>query len=134
MVTELISGQVQLASIGLPPAMPHVKSGRLRVIAVTGMTRSALLPQTPTVDESGLPGFDVMSWYGIFGPSALPKDIVAKLNADVAAILNAADLKERLATLGAEPGAMTVDAFGRYVREEVTKWAKVVKDSGATVD
>jgi tripartite-type tricarboxylate transporter receptor subunit TctC len=86
------------------------------------------------VDESGLPGFDVMSWYGIFGPSALPKDIVAKLNADVAAILNAADLKERLATLGAEPGAMTVDAFGRYVREEVTKWAKVVKDSGATVD
>jgi tripartite-type tricarboxylate transporter receptor subunit TctC len=134
MVTELISGQVQLASIGLPPAMPHVKSGRLRVIAVTGMTRSSLLPQTPTVDESGLPGFDVMSWYGIFGPSALPKDIVAKLNADVAAILNAADLKERLATLGAEPGAMTVDAFGRYIRDEVTKWAKVVKDSGATVD
>lgn len=134
MVSELISGQVQLASIGLPPAMPHVKSGRLRVIAVTGKTRSELLPQTPTVDESGLPGFEVTSWYGIFGPAALPKDIVAKLNADVAAILNAPDLKSRLDTLGAEPGAMSVDAFNRYVREEVTKWAKVVKDSGATVD
>ncbi len=134
MVSELISGQVQLASIGLPPVMPYVKSGRLRVIAVTGMTRSDLLPQTPTVHESGLPGFDVTSWYGIFGPAALPKDIVAKLNSDVAAILNAPDLKARLDGLGAEPGAMTVDAFGRYVREEITKWAKVVKDSGATVD
>jgi tripartite-type tricarboxylate transporter receptor subunit TctC len=134
MVSELISGQVQLASIGLPPAMPHVKSGRLRVIAVTGKTRSELLPQVPTVDESGLRGFEVTSWYGIFGPAALPKDIVAKLNADVAAILGAADLKARLDTLGAEPGAMSVDAFNRYVRDEVTKWAKVVKDSGATVD
>jgi tripartite-type tricarboxylate transporter receptor subunit TctC len=134
MVTELISGQVQLASIGLPPAMSHVKSGRLRVIAVTGMARSPLLPATPTVNESGLPGFDVTSWYGVFGPAALSKDLLAKLNADIAAILNAPDLKERLAGLGAEPGAMAVDAFGRYVRDEITKWAKVVKDSGATVD
>jgi tripartite-type tricarboxylate transporter receptor subunit TctC len=134
MVSELISGQVQLASIGLPPVMPYVKAGRLRVIAVTGMTRSDLLPQTPTVHESGLPGFDVTSWYGIFGPAALPKDIVAKLNADVAAILGAADLKARLDALGAEPGSMSVDAFNRYVRDEVTKWAKVVKDSGATAD
>ena len=134
MVSELISGQVQRASIGLPPVMPYVKSGRLRVIAVTGMERSALLPQTPTVNESGLPGFDVTSWYGIFGPAALPKEIVAKLNADIAAILNAPDLKERLAGLGAEPGSMSVDAFNQYVRQEITKWAKVVKDSGATVD
>ena len=134
MVSELISGQVQLASIGLPPVMPYVKSGRLRVIAVTGMARSELLPQTPTVHESGLPGFDVTSWYGIFGPAALPKDIVAKLNADIAAILNAPDLKQRLDGLGAEPGSMSVDAFNKYVREEVTKWAKVVRDSGATPD
>ena len=134
MVSELLSGQVQLASIGLPPAMPYVKSGRLRVIAVTGMARSALLPDAPTVNESGLPGFDVTSWYGVFGPAALPKDIVARLNADIAAILNAADLKERLAGLGAEPGSMSVDAFGRYVRDEIMKWAKVVKESGATVD
>jgi len=98
------------------------------------MTRSALLPEAPTVNESGLPGFDVTSWYGIFGPAALPKDIVAKVNADIAAILGAADLKERLATLGAEPGSMPVDAFARYVREEITKWTKVVKESGAKPD
>jgi tripartite-type tricarboxylate transporter receptor subunit TctC len=134
MVTELISGQVQLASIGLPPAMPYVSSGRLRVIAVTGMTRSALLPQAPTVNESGLPGFDVTSWYGVFGPAALPRDIVTKVNADIAAILVAPDLKERLAGLGAEPGSMSPEAFGRYVREEIAKWTKVVKDSGATPD
>ena len=134
MVTELLSGQVQLASIGLPPAMPYLKSGRLRAVAVTGMARSALLPEAPTVNESGLPGFDVTSWYGIFGPSALPKEIVAKVNADIAAILGAADLKERLATLGAEPGSMTQDAFTSYVREEIAKWTKVVKESGATPD
>jgi tripartite-type tricarboxylate transporter receptor subunit TctC len=132
MVTELLAGQVQLASIGLPPAMPYVKSGKLRVIAVTGLARSALLPDTPTVNESGLPGFDVTSWYGVFGPVALPKDIVAKLNADIAAILGAQDLKDRLAALGAEPGSLSTEAFARYVREEITKWAKVVKDSGAT--
>ena len=134
MVTELLSGQVQLASIGLPPAMPYVKSGRLRVVAVTGMARSALLPEAPTVNESGLAGFDVTSWYGVFGPAALPKEIVAKVNMDIAAILGAADLKERLATLGAEPGSMSTDAFARYVREEIAKWAKVVKESGATLD
>jgi len=134
MVSELLSGQVQLASIGLPPAMPYVKTGRLRVIAVTGTARSALLPEAPTVNESGLPGFEVTSWYGVFGPAALPKEIVAKLNADVAAILGAADLKERLAGLGAEPGSMSQEAFARYVREEVIKWAKVVKESGATPD
>src|SRR5689334_14304283 len=116
MVTELLSGQVQLASIGLPPAMPYVSSGRLRVIAVTGMTRSALLPDAPTVNESGLPGFDVTSWYGVFGPSALAKDIVAKVNADIAAILGAQDLKDRLAALGAEPGSLSTEAFARYVR------------------
>jgi len=134
MVTELLAGQVQLASIGLPPAMPYVSSGRLRVIAVTGMTRSALLPDAPTVNESGLPGFDVTSWYGVFGPAALPKDIVAKLNSDIAAILGGQDLKDRLATLGAEPGSMTTEAFSRYVREEIAKWAKVVKESGAKPD
>lgn len=134
MVSELISGQVQLASIGLPPSIAFVKSGRLRVIAVTGLERAALLPDVPTVHESGLPGFEVTSWYGVFGPAALPKDLVARLNADVAAILGAADMKEQLSRRGAEPGAMSVDAFNRYVHEEIAKWAKVVKASGATVD
>ena len=107
----------------------------MRGLAVTTRNRIPALPDVPTVAEAcNLPGFESTTWYGIFGPAALPKDMVAKLNADVAAILGAPDLKSRLDTLGAEPGAMSVDAFNRYVREEVTKWAKVVKDSGATVD
>jgi tripartite-type tricarboxylate transporter receptor subunit TctC len=134
MVGDLLAGQVQLASIGLPPAMPHIKSGKLRVIAVTGVKRSPLLPDAPTVSEAGLPGFDVTSWYGMFGPAALPRDVIAKVNGDIAWVLTAADVKERLASSGAEPAPTTPEELGKLVREEVTKWAKVVADSGARVD
>ena len=134
MVVELLAGQVQLASMGLPPSLGYIKAGRLRAIAVTSTKRSQLMPGVPTVSESGLPGFDVTSWYGVFAPSALPKNLVAKLNGDIAAILDTQDLKGQLAALGAEPGSMPPDAFARYVREEIAKWAKVVKESGATGD
>jgi tripartite-type tricarboxylate transporter receptor subunit TctC len=134
MVSDLIAGQVQLASMGLPPAMPYVKAGRLRVIAVTGANRSALLPDVPTVAESGLPGFEVSSWYGVFAPPGLPKDLVARLNADVVAILGLPDMKERLSSLGAEAMPMSADDFGRFVKEDIAKWAAVVKASGAKVD
>lgn len=134
MVSELLAGQVQLASIGLPPSMGYIKAGRLRPIAVTGVKRAPLLPDVPTVAEAGLPGFDVTSWYGVFGPAAIPKNLVAKINADIAAILDAPDMKERLDKLGAEPAPLSPDEFAKYVREEVSLWAKVVKASGATVD
>lgn len=134
MVAELLAGQVQLASIGLPPSMGYIKAGRLRPIAVTGLKRAPLLPDVPTVAESGLPGFDVTSWYGVFGPAALSKNLVAKINADITAILNEADMKERLDKLGAEPSPQSPDDFAKYVREEVALWAKVVKASGATAD
>jgi tripartite-type tricarboxylate transporter receptor subunit TctC len=134
MVSELLAGQVQLASIGLPPSMGYIKAGRLRPIAVTGTKRAPLLPDVPTVAESGLPGFDVTSWYGVFGPAALPKNLVAKINADIAAILGDADMKERLDKLGAEPAPLSPEEFAKYVREEVALWSKVVKASGATVD
>ena len=134
MVSELLAGQVQLASIGLPPSMGYIKAGRLRPIAVTGTKRAPLLPNVPTVAESGLPGFDVTSWYGVFGPAAIPKNLVAKINADIAAILGDADMKDRLDKLGAEPAPLSPEDFAKYVREEVALWAKVVKASGATVD
>jgi tripartite-type tricarboxylate transporter receptor subunit TctC len=134
MVSDLLAGQVQLASMGLPPAMPYVKSGRLRVIAVTSAQRSPLLPQAPTVAETGLPGYEVNSWYGVFAPPALPKEIIAKINADIVAILGLADVKERLAGLGAEPQPMTPDDFGKFVRDDIAKWSKVVKESGAKID
>jgi tripartite-type tricarboxylate transporter receptor subunit TctC len=134
MVGDLLAGQVQLASIGLPPAMPHIKSGKLRVIAVTGAKRSPLLPDAPTVSEAGLPGFDVTSWYGMFGPAALPRDAITKVNGDIAWVLMAPDVKERLASSGAEPAPTTSEDLGRLVRREVAKWAKVVAASGARVD
>ena len=134
MVGDLLAGQVQLASIGLPPAMPYVKTGRLRVIAVTGTRRSPLLPDAPTVAEAGLPGFDVTSWYGMFAPAAVSREIVNRINADIAAALESPDMKARLASSGADPAPTTPEDFGRLVRAEIAKWSKVVADSGARID
>jgi tripartite-type tricarboxylate transporter receptor subunit TctC len=134
LVGDLLAGQVQLASMGLPVAMPHVQSGKLRAIAVTGAARSPLLPDVPTVSEAALPGFEVTSWYGVFGPAGLPGDIVVKLNSEIGSAVTAPDVKERLAALGAEPSVKAPDQFARYVRQEITKWAKVVKDSGAKAE
>jgi tripartite-type tricarboxylate transporter receptor subunit TctC len=134
LIGDLLAGQVQLASMGLPPAMPHIKAGKLRVIAITGAKRSPLLSDAPTVSESGLPGFDVTSWYGMFAPAAVPRDIVLKVNADIAAILAAPDVKERLASSGADPAPTSPEELGRLVRDEIAKWAKVVAESGAKID
>ncbi|HEV7802188.1 MAG TPA: tripartite tricarboxylate transporter substrate binding protein [Burkholderiales bacterium] len=134
MVVDLVAGQLQLASMGFPAALQNVKSGKLRVIAVTSASRSPLLPDVPTVAETGLPGFDVTSWYGVFGPAALPQDIVGRLNTEIGGMAAAADVKERFARLGAEPASLAPDAFGRYVRAEIVRWSKVVKDSGAGVE
>ncbi len=134
MVTDLVAGHVQLASIGLPPSMEYVKAGRLRALAVTSAKRSPLLPDVPTVSEAGLPGFDVTSWYGVFAPAALPANLVTKVNGDISAVLEAPDLRERLQRMDAEPAPLSPEAFARFVREEIAKWAKVVKASGATAD
>ncbi len=133
-IGDLLAGQLQLASMGFPIAMPHVKSGKLRAIALTGTTRSPLMPNLPTIAEAGLAGFDVTSWYGVFGPAALPREIVARLNSEISSAITAPDLKEKLIALGAEPSTKTPDKFAQYVREEIVKWAKVVKESGAKLD
>ena len=130
-VTDLIAGHIQLASLGFPPALPHVRSGRLRALAVTGARRSAQLPELPTVSESGVPGYDVTSWYGVFAPAGTPKDIIAKLNTEIAAVLKSPDITARLIALGAEVATTTPEEFGRIVRDDVAKWAKVVKATGA---
>ncbi|MBM3344600.1 MAG: hypothetical protein FJY56_21185 [Betaproteobacteria bacterium] len=133
-VSELVAGQVQLASVGFPPGIAMVQAGRLRAIAQTGNKRVSTLRDVPTVAESGIPGYVVTSWYGLFGPAALPRDIVAKWSGEIGNILAAADVKERLATLGAEPAPLAAEEFGRFVREEIGRWAKVVKASGATAN
>ena len=134
MVGDLLAGQVQLASMGLPPSMAYIKAGRLRPLAVTSSKRSSLMPEVPTVSEAGLPGFDVTSWYGVFAPAAMSGSLVAKVNGDVAATLQTPEMKERLARMGADPAPLSPQDFAAFVRAEVAKWAKVVKASGATVD
>lgn len=134
MMGELLGGQVQLAAMGFPPAVPQIKNGRLRALAVSSSKRSAVLPDVPTVDESGLPGFEVSSWYGFFAPAATPRQIVAKINADMQVILASPEMKTKLAPLGAEPAPTTPESFAKYVRAELERWAKVVKESGAKAD
>lgn len=134
MVTDLVAGQVQLAAMGLPPSIAYIKAGRLRPLAVTSEKRAALLPDLPTVSETGLPGFNVTSWFGVFAPAALPKQLVARINADIAVVLEMPDVKERLERLGAEPLPQSPEDFARFVRDEIARWGKVVKASGATAD
>ncbi|MCC6533412.1 MAG: tripartite tricarboxylate transporter substrate binding protein [Burkholderiales bacterium] len=133
-IIDLIGGHLHVSSIGFPGAMPHVKAGRLRPIAVTSIKRSSLLPELPTIAESALPGFDVTSWYGIFGPARMPAEIVAKLNAELRSLMDSADIKSKLAGVGAEVETNTPEAFSQLVRSEIARWAKVVKASGATVN
>ena len=133
-IIDLIGGHLHVSSIGFPGAMPHVKAGRLRPIAVTSAKRSSLLPDLPTVAESGLPGFNVTSWYGVFGPAKLPADIVNRLNGDIRAVMESEDVKSKLGGVGAEVETNTPQEYAKLVRSEIERWAKVVKASGATVN
>jgi tripartite-type tricarboxylate transporter receptor subunit TctC len=133
-VIDLVAGHLHLSSMGLPSAMAMIQAGRLRPIAVTSATRSPVLPNVPTVQESGVKGYEVTSWYGVFAPPSTPAAIVSKLHGELTTMLKAPDVLKRLATLGAEPSGMGPEEFGRHVRSEIARWAKVVKASGATVN
>ncbi len=133
-IIDLIGGHLHVSSIGFPGAMPHVKSGRLRPIAVTSAKRSTLLPDLPTIAESAIPGFDVNSWYGIFAPPRLPDELVTRLNSEIRALMNNDDMKTKLAAAGAEVDTNSPQDFTKLVRSEIDRWAKVVKASGATVN
>ncbi|MBC7780091.1 MAG: tripartite tricarboxylate transporter substrate binding protein [Proteobacteria bacterium] len=134
MIGDLVGGHVQLASVGFPAALPLVKAGRLRVLAVTGSARSPLLPEVPTVAEQGLAGFNVNSWYGVFAPAALPRELAQRLSTDITALMSIAEVRERLAALGAEPMPMAPEEFSRFVRDEIVLWARIVRESGARVE
>jgi putative tricarboxylic transport membrane protein len=133
-MNALLGGQVQVSFENPIVAMPHVRSGKLKALAVTGSQRSSAFPEIPTVAESGLPGFDARPWYAILGPANLNPEITKKLNAEIREILFTTDVKARLFVLGADPMGMTPAEFLAFEKTELAKWTKVVKASGATVD
>jgi tripartite-type tricarboxylate transporter receptor subunit TctC len=133
-LNDLVAGQVSLMFDLVLTAAPHVKSGAVRGLAVTGAKRSSALPELPTVAESGVPGYEVSAWFGIFAPAGVPQPVVQRLNAEFVKALQQPDLRQRLASQGAEPLTSTPDEFAAYLRSEIGKWTKVVKDSGMKLD
>lgn len=132
-VSDLLAGQVQMMVDGLPSALPHVKAGKLRAIALTSLHRAPSLPDLPTIAET-YPGFYADAWSGLFAPKGTPQPVVDKLSAEVQRILKLPEVRDKLAALGAEPVGSTQKEFTAHVKKEIDKWAKVVKTSGAKVD
>ncbi len=132
---DLIGGQMDVMFDNLPSAMPHIRSGSLKAFAVTSAVRSDSMPELPTVAEAGaLPGFEASSWFGLLAPAGTPPEIVNRLQQETSKALNLPAVKERLLSLGAIPGGDTPPAFARQIDAEISKWAAVVKASGAKVD
>jgi tripartite-type tricarboxylate transporter receptor subunit TctC len=132
--TDVISGAVQLYVSSVPTLIGHIRSGKMRAIAVTSAKRVGDLPEVPTIAESGYKGFEAVTWFGILGPANLPKDIVAKLNADIGKALKDPELKKQFDAQGADILGGTPEQFARLIRDDITRWGTVVKESGAKID
>jgi tripartite-type tricarboxylate transporter receptor subunit TctC len=133
-VTDLIGGSVELMFNSIPPVLPHIKAGRLKLIGVASAKRSPQLPDIPTISEAGVPGYEAITWFGLLAPAGTPKPILARLNEAVVKVVRAPELKAQLQLLGYEPVGSNAAEFGAFIRAESEKYAKVVKISGARVD
>ena len=133
-VLALVGGQIDLSFTTIVISIPQVKANRLRALAVTSPQRSRAVPSLPTMIEAGVPAFESQQWFGLFGPAALPKDIVLKLHAETLRTMENAELRERLAADGGEHTAMSAEQFVAYIRADAARWAQVIKSSGATAD
>jgi tripartite-type tricarboxylate transporter receptor subunit TctC len=129
-LNDVVAGHVPLMFDLQATALPYVQSGKLKALAMTGKTRSALLPGVPTVIETGLPGYEVSAWFGVFAPAGLPKPVLDRLNTEITAVIGMPDMQKRLHELGAEPEKATADAFAKFAHGEVGKWSVVVKNAG----
>ncbi|MCC7483424.1 MAG: tripartite tricarboxylate transporter substrate binding protein [Burkholderiales bacterium] len=133
-MVDLIAGQVQMLILSAMATLPHVKTGKLRALALTSLTRSPNLPHIPTVSESGLPGYEVVLWYGLFAPARTPAAVIARLNKEVVGIMQSPEMRERLAGEAGQPVGNTPQQFQEIVRTDVAKWAKVVREAGIRVE
>ena len=131
---ELFSGQIPIMFDAIPAVLPHVKSGRLRGLGIGTLKRSPFLPDVPTIAESGYAGFEAVGWIGIAAPARTPAPILDKLNAEIVRIINTAEMRERLATLAFTPVGDTREQFARFIKSEIAKWGKAVRESGAKAE
>lgn len=134
LVTDLIAGETSLTITGVTPLYPHVKSGRLRALAIGSSKRIALLPDLPTIAEAGVPGYESTTWFGFLAPAKTPGDVITKLNAELLKILKRPDVRERLAADGGQPVGTTPEQFGSHIKAEIERWATVIKKAGVHIN
>ncbi len=132
-VTDVISGQVHMMFANTLSVLPHIKSGRLRPIAIGSAKRSVATPEIPTVAESGVPGFEAITWFGMLAPAGTPREIINRLNAEITRAVNTPEVREKLVGQGADPFTMTPEQFKKFFLAEIAKWAKAVKAAGVTI-
>jgi tripartite-type tricarboxylate transporter receptor subunit TctC len=130
----VVSGEVSMTFTTTTAVLPQAKAGRLKIIAVTTLQRLAQLPEIPTVAEAGLAGYEAISWFGLVAPAAVPADLLKKISSDALQVLNTRDMRERIASHGATLVANTPEQFRMQIREDLAKWARIIKLSGATAD
>jgi tripartite-type tricarboxylate transporter receptor subunit TctC len=129
-MADAVGGHVEMVFAGITATIPFIKSNRLRAIAVSSKTRFPALPDLPTFHESGVPGYESSTWFGLLAPAGTPQAIIAKVNADVGKILSSSEMRERLLNMGQVAGGESPEAFGKFIREEIAKYAKLIKAAG----
>jgi tripartite-type tricarboxylate transporter receptor subunit TctC len=132
-VLDLMAGRIQVVIDSAPSSLQFVKAGKLKALAVTSAQRSVMLPDLPTLSEAGVPGYEATSWYGAFAAAGTPLDVYKKIEADFLSVIRMPDVQKQMLAQGAEPVGSSADEFGKFVKDEMTKWAEAVKSSGAQV-
>ena len=132
--TDILGGQVQMMFDAITTMAPNVRAGKLKAFGTTGKARSPVLPEIPTVSEAGVPGYEAVIWLGIMAPAATPRPILERLNTEIRKVVNNAEVRDAWARQGAAPMNMSTDEFGQYMREDIAKWANIVRISGAKAD
>jgi tripartite-type tricarboxylate transporter receptor subunit TctC len=134
LATDLLGGQITMSFDTVTPVLPHIKAGKLRPLAVTTARRSSALPEVPTLEEAGLKGFDIGTWFGVLAPAATPRELVARLNAEMVKIIHSPDFRKRMDEIGAEPVGNSAEQMAQQIRAETDKFSVLVKDAKVTVD